>query len=163
MRIRYTLAVVLMLLLVLAAVATATTGFVSSLNGLQEVPANASPGTGTAVYVLDNTQTSLSYSVTFSGLTAGTTASHIHRGVVGVNGSVIVPFALGAALGQTSGSFNGVATVVLSTVLSMIHDSTYTNIHTGNFPGGEIRGPVHMDATPATRTTWGRVKALYTR
>src|SRR6188474_2428140 len=64
MRIRYTLAVVLMLLLVLAAVATATTGFVSSLNGLQEVPANASPGTGTAVYVLDNTQTSLSYSVT---------------------------------------------------------------------------------------------------
>src|SRR6185436_4113782 len=93
MRIRYALATVLMLLLVLATAATGTTGFFSSLSGLNEVPPNASPGTGTAVFVLDNAQTSLTYSVTFSGLTAGTTASHIHRGVPGVNGSVIVPFA----------------------------------------------------------------------
>src|SRR5262245_9413846 len=103
MRIRYALASVLVLLVVLVTAAAATTGFQASLNNLQEVPANGSPGTGNAVFVLDNSQTSLSYSVTFSGLVAGITASHIHRGVPGVNGSVIVPFALGAALGQTSG------------------------------------------------------------
>lgn len=163
MRLRYALATVLMLLLVLVTAATATTGFFSSLSGLNEVPANASPATGTAVYVLDNSQTSLSYSLTFSGLVAGSTASHIHRGVPGINGPVIVPFALGVALGQTSGSFSGNAAVDASIVLSMIHDSTYSNIHSGTFPGGEIRGPVHMDATPTSRTSWGRVKALYTR
>lgn len=163
MRIRYALASVLVLLVVLVTAAAATTGFVASLNALQEVPVNASPATGTGVFVLDNSQTSLTYSVTFSGLVSGITASHIHRGVPGVNGSVIVPFALGAAAGLTSGSFSGTAAVTASTVISMIHDSTYANIHTGTFPGGEIRGPTHMDATPASKTTWGRVKALYTR
>src|SRR5262249_10920096 len=69
-RIRYptAAALVLVLAIALAPVAGATTGYSATLSGLQEVPANASPGTGSAFFVLDNSGTTMTWSVTFSGL-----------------------------------------------------------------------------------------------
>src|SRR5207244_3720172 len=68
MRIRYTLVLSLVSLLAVATAAMATTGFFASLSGIQEVPPNGSPGTGTGTFIVDNAGTSMSYSVTFSGL-----------------------------------------------------------------------------------------------
>jgi hypothetical protein len=49
------------------------------LNGPSESPANASPGTGFATIIIDSTANTLNIqSLTFSGLTGTTTASHIH-------------------------------------------------------------------------------------
>lgn len=52
--------------------------FYANLNGASESPATPSPGTGLALVTIDPTAHTLDVSVTFSGLLAGNTASHIH-------------------------------------------------------------------------------------
>lgn len=56
--------------------------FVANLTGAAEIPPVVSPGTGFATVVLDPTANTLHVDVTFSDLTSGTTASHIHCCVV---------------------------------------------------------------------------------
>jgi hypothetical protein len=157
MRSRYTL--VLLALLLVPSRAYSAQGFSATLSGAAEVPANASPGSGTAVVVLNNLQTSMSYTVNYTGLVAGVTASHIHKAAIGVNGSVIFPFT--PPLGTTSGSFSGVIAVTPANVADLLAGLYYVNIHTGTYPGGELRGQLAGDATPSQRGTWGRIKALY--
>ena len=157
MRSRYTLA--LLALLLVPSSAYSAQGFSATLSGAAEVPAVATSGSGTAVVVLNNTQTQFTYSVTYTGLSSGVTASHIHRAAVGVNGGVIFGFA--PPLGTTSGSFNGVVNPTAAQVADLLAGLYYVNIHTTNFPGGEIRGQLNGDATPAQRGTWGRIKATY--
>jgi CHRD domain len=50
----------------------------ANLSGPAESPPNASPGTGSATVITDDVANTLSVDVSFSGLLAGTTASHIH-------------------------------------------------------------------------------------
>ena len=66
------------LLLQVPATQAAPITFVATLSGAAEIPSNGSPGTGQATVVLDPTANSLHVQVSFSGLTSGTTASHIH-------------------------------------------------------------------------------------
>ena len=61
---------------------------VGNLAGRNEVPANNSKGEGTVVGTI--TGNTLSITITYSGLTTGLTASHIHTGNAGVNGPVLV-------------------------------------------------------------------------
>jgi len=119
-----------------------------------------SSATGSATYTVigsvgyTNTGATVSYTVTFSGLTTPATAGHIHVGPAGVNGQVTVPFSPPA---QTSGTFSGTfsATDVrvatgggISVAAGSMDDllaamragNTYTNIHTSTFQNGEIRG-----------------------
>jgi hypothetical protein len=75
---------VMMGVLTLAAAVPASAApimFTTFLSGPQEEPANASPGTGTAVVVIDPVAHTLRVLIEFSGLVLtgnGTTASHIH-------------------------------------------------------------------------------------
>jgi len=115
---------------------------------------------GTADYTVigsvgyTNTGATVSYTVTFSGLTAPATAAHIHVGARGVNGQVTIPL---SPPGQTAGTFGGTfsatnvqaatgggVTVAAGSIddllAAMRAGNTYTNIHTGTFPDGEIRG-----------------------
>jgi hypothetical protein len=52
--------------------------YVANLTGPGESPPNASPGTGFTDVIFDSTAQTLTVMVTFSNLTTGTTASHIH-------------------------------------------------------------------------------------
>jgi len=52
--------------------------FHTTLSGLNEVPPNASVGTGTADVMLDPDLNLLKIDVTFSGLSAPASAAHIH-------------------------------------------------------------------------------------
>jgi hypothetical protein len=52
--------------------------FEANLTGADENPSNSSPGTGFTTVVTDPAASTLHVDVTFSGLEAGTTASHIH-------------------------------------------------------------------------------------
>src|ERR1700730_9791040 len=72
------LAVAGMVFLPVSAGRAATTTSVANLTGAAEFPPTGSPGTGTATVVLDTTAQTLAVAVMFSGLEAGTTASHIH-------------------------------------------------------------------------------------
>jgi hypothetical protein len=144
--------------------------FVGNLSGANEVPPNASPGTGLATIVLDPTAQTIQITVTFSGLTSNDVAAHIHCcGPLGTNFGVAttVPSFLGFPLGVTSGTFSSIFDLTQTSfynpafvtaeggtipgaeaalIAGIESGQTYFNIHTINIPGGEIRS--QLSAVP---------------
>src|SRR5207302_1978139 len=78
----------------------------STLSAANETPANSSTATGTATYTVNGS--TVSYVITYQGLTGAPTASHIHVGAAGVAGGVVVPFT--GLPTTTSGTFQGTFT-----------------------------------------------------
>src|SRR6266404_6997744 len=83
----------------------------AALSGPTESPPNASPGTGFAEVTVNDIADTMRVQVTFSGLVAATTASHIHcctalpgTGTAGV--ATTVPTFTGFPLGVTSGTYD---------------------------------------------------------
>jgi hypothetical protein len=160
MRLRYLTLLLAVASLVVASPASADTGFAANLNSAQEVPVNASPGTGTATLILNNAQTSLSYTVTYQNLVANRTAAHIHGPAApGVNAGVV--HGLLGQFGTTSGGAAGAWAIDAVNVGRLFAGTLYVNIHSGTFPGGEIRGQIDGAPTSTQSTTWGRLKKLY--
>ena len=150
--------------------------FGANLSGPAESPPNNSPGTGFATVTIDTVANTLRVQITFSGLTSGTTASHIHSatavpgtGTAGV--ATTTPTFAGFPLGVTSGTYdntlnlldamsynpafitaNGgtVPTAEAALIAGIISGRAYLNIHTANFGGGEIRGFLVPIPEPAT-------------
>jgi len=116
--------------------------FQAVLTGSQENPANASPGTGLGTLVLIADQTSITVNESWSGLTAPATLSHIHGPAApGVNASVIFPFS--GVPSTTSGSIPQQTFAINATQVGyLMNGLLYFNVHTANFPGGEIRGQI---------------------
>ena len=155
--------------------------FVASLSGPNESPANASPGVGFTTVTYDTVAHTLHVQISFSGLTAGTTASHIHSatavpftGTAGV--ATTVPTFAGFPLGVTSGSYDNTldltnlssynpafvtanggtaATAEAALIAGISTGRAYLNIHTTNFPAGEIRGFLAPVPEPATMLLLG--------
>jgi hypothetical protein len=163
MRVRYSIILALTAVLALGAASGAfatTFSYIANLSGANENPANGSPGTGMAFVIYDDVATTISASVSFSGLTAPATASHIHGpGGPGVNAPVLFPFS--GVPAATSGSFNGTFAINATQVGYLNSDQLYVNIHTQTFPGGEIRGQIVPEATPTGVASWGKIKKLY--
>ena len=168
---RALIAISLVALLALAATAAGASAdgnrtFTAHLSGGEEVPANASHGTGEAIFQLDPSGDALSYRLVVANID-NVVASHIHVGAAGVNGPVVA-FLFGTAA-PGGGTFNGVlatgtitaANLVgplaghpLSDLISALESGgAYVNVHTndgvappntgpGDFPGGEIRGQI---------------------
>lgn len=140
--------------------------YIVNLDGPSESPANASPGTGSGTVNYDNVAHTLALSVSFSGLTGTTTASHIHAataaaltGTAGV--ATTTPSLVGFPLGVTSGTFANTldltlassynpayvtasggttATAEVALANALAAGKAYWNIHSSTFGGGEIRG-----------------------
>ncbi len=149
--------------LLLAAPAFGATTYIGSLLGSAENPANGSPGTGSASVTYDSITHNLTVNVSFSGLVGNTTASHIHCcAVAPTNAGVATqtPTFTGFPLGVTSGtyahtfdltqtaSFNAAfvtanggtaATAEAALATGLANGQAYLNIHTTQYPGGEIR------------------------
>lgn len=124
--------------------------FAASLDGLSEFPPNASPGSGLATAELDTVTHLLDLHVSFSGLTAPTTAAHIHCcALPGVNAPVSVVLT-GFPLVVTSGDFDGLFLLPLTTEAGLFAGTAYINIHTQALPGGEIRGNFHQVPEPGS-------------
>ena len=185
-----------LLLAILAAVSigaataaqAAVINYYVSLNGPNEVPVNASPGVGTATVDVDPVAHTMHLHVVFSGLTAVTTASHIHAatavafaGTAGV--ATTTPYFAGFPIGVTAGSYDNTLDMTQATsynasyvtahggnttqaetdlLAAMAAGKAYLNVHTSAFPGGEIRGFLSTDpSTPVETMTWGRLRNLY--
>ncbi|MGH9879855.1 MAG: CHRD domain-containing protein [Pyrinomonadaceae bacterium] len=147
----------------------------ATLTGTQEVPPNASPGIGSALVVVDTVTNLLTVNVSFSGLLSPTTASHIHCCTPpGANAIVAtaVPTFPGFPLGVTTGTYlqtfdltlastynpafiaahgGTVAGAQAAFIAGLVTGQTYLNIHTTQFPGGEIRGQL-LQAVPEPAT-----------
>jgi len=119
----------------------------NTLSGAQEVPPVATAGTGTSVLTVDVNTGAISGSVVFSGLSSNAVAAHIHQGVAGVNGPVIVPLEGGA--GGTSGTWTVPAGAVLTAgqLDALKTNGLYFNVHTATNAGGEIRGQIIFTGT----------------
>jgi MYXO-CTERM domain-containing protein len=158
-----------------AAAVAAPITYVATLNGATE--GTISPGTGSGLVIIDTTANTLFVSETFSGLLSPTTASHIHcctpvplTGTAGV--ATQVPSFTGFPTGVTSGTFSNTFDMTLAAswnptfitanggspasaeatlAAGLAAGEAYLNIHTTQFPGGEIEGFLTPQAPePAT-------------
>jgi hypothetical protein len=155
--------------------------FSVSLSGPNESPPNASPGIGSGFVTYDSIAHTLLVNFSFSGLTTGTTASHIHcctaspdTGTAGV--ATTVPFFSGFPIGVTSGTYVNTLDLTLASSFNpafvtasggtlagaesalaagMLAGKSYLNVHTTMFPSGEIRGFLVLVPEPATMTLLG--------
>lgn len=152
--------------------------FTFDLGGASEIPPTASTATGEATVVLDPTAQTLQLNVSFSGLSSPDIAAHIHCcAPPGTNAGVAttVPAFPGFPLGVTNGTYisplfdltqsliynpafvalqGGLPQAEATLVAGLETNQTYLNIHTVNFPGGEIRGIVSVPE-PATLALLG--------
>jgi len=147
--------------------------FTATFSGFNEVgPLNnetgaiLSEGTATLDLDLNETAQTITYTLTYSGLSANVTQAHIHFGKVHTPGGIIVffcsnlpnppagtqacPAISGTVTGTitaanvigpmaqnvTAGDFDAISDAITS-------NTAYGNIHTVKFPGGEIRGQIH--------------------
>jgi hypothetical protein len=156
--------VFLIIILVIGVVAVifltqpASLAFSASLREENEVPPSGSSATGQATFTLSSDETTLHYKIEASNLN-NITMAHIHIAPAGTNGPIAVwlyPSAPPEML--IPGVFNGVLAEgditsanllgplegqTLSDLLDQIDaGNAYVNIHTSQFPGGEIRGQI---------------------
>ena len=134
--------------------------YLASLAGFQENPPVTTSGTGSGLVVISTDASTITYLVTYSGLSGAPTAAHIHTGAVGVNGGVILPLTAGPSpmtgtLTSANFSASGPVTDFAGAVAAIRAGTTYFNVHTGANPGGEIRGQIAVTVAapvPATPT-----------
>lgn len=138
--------------------------------GAGETGAILSTGKAFLKLSIDRAAQTLTYSLTYSGLT-NVTQSHIHFGQEHVAGGVMVFFCTNLGNGpsgtpacpdDTSGEVTVTGTVSAADVVgptaqnitvgdfaavvaALASNTVYGNIHTKQFPAGEIRGQVHAE------------------
>jgi hypothetical protein len=152
----------------LAAVAALFTGasiagaapvtFNVNMTGQKEVTAGGLPnqgdlnGSAIGTITLDagsgGSTATFSFNLALSGLpTPPATDFHIHTGAANTAGSILIPFGVNTAGGDTltqtqfSGSRSGLNSANMSAVLAN-PAGFYVNIHNGEFPGGAVRDQV---------------------
>ena len=127
--------------------------FIATLTGDQEVPARPTGASGTAQIIVDGNQ--ISFAVEVDDITSVIQA-HIHTAPAGVNGPVrlflyptlarnfpapLVTVSEKTILAEATVPSSEVNGVTFDELLSAMRSGgAYVNVHTTQFPGGEIRG-----------------------
>ena len=107
--------------------------FETTLSGANEVPANESASMGTAKLTFNKDTKIFVLNVTHD--IANATAGHIHMAAKGENGDVIFPFS------SPVSPISLTSSVLTDDQITALNNGLfYVNIHTEEFPGGEIRG-----------------------
>lgn len=132
------------------------------LSGANEVPPNNSPAAGSVTVVLDPVAETIQILASFFGLTTPDVAAHIHccQPPANVGVATTVPAFAGFPLGVTQGTYlsglfsledpsfynpefvalrGGLQQAEAALIAGLESGLTYFNIHTQQFPGGELR------------------------
>jgi CHRD domain-containing protein len=153
---------------VYAAEAFLPNSFGALLIGYEEVPPVFTVRSGSIQLIINKDRTSIFYRLSYSGLSSAVTQAHIHFAPRPANGGIIVFLCdntgkapRGVPACPNSGSVEGTLTAAavnpandpepvtaqgtaagdFAGLLGAIeHDDAYCNVHTRNFPAGEIRG-----------------------
>lgn len=169
---RYASSLALALSMLVSSVALAVPiTYQATMSGLTEAPPNASPGIGMATLILDDAAMTMSLSMQFFDLLASASAAHLHCCTVAPltgTATVAVPFN-DFPLGVTSGSYSHLFNLADAAIYNpafitasggtvdaarmflmngITGGESYLNIHTPQFPGGEVRGFLVAAAVP---------------
>lgn len=126
-----------------------------ALTGTQQVDALGNPngdpnGFGVADLLIDDTTLTVSWSLTVAKINRAITGAHIHQGVVGQPGPVVVDFS--AAM---TGS--GLYDLDLANVIAN-PQNFYIGVHNTKFPLGALRGqigsPLDVHPVPLPAAAW---------
>lgn len=127
--------------------------FTTSLKGDNEVPSNDSKAAGTAIVKISRDETYLEYKLIVANID-DVVMSHFHMAPAGTNGGVVV-WLFGKEGPAPAGDFNGVlaeGVITEDDVVGALNGdfqalldairagNIYVNVHTTEFPGGEVRG-----------------------
>lgn len=140
---------------------------VASADGAQEVPAISTSGAGLLVASINDAGTLITYQLQYQQTRGTVLQSHLHIGQPGVNGGIMLFVCTNLGNGPAGtpacptpgGTVNGtwdVADVIpvvnqglnggpfsLKRAINLLRDGVaYLNVHTNQFPAGEIRGKV---------------------
>lgn len=133
----------------------ATLTFEANLDGLQEVPPNASPAFGLGDLTLDTVSGFVTITTgTYQDLLGGATAVTLNDAAIGSNGPIILVLTLDTP-GAATGTFSGSGTITAGQVTDMINTNTYINIRSQVFPNGEIRGQIFIIPEPTSAALVG--------
>lgn len=128
------------------------------LSGDQEVPPAETNATGQAIFQLSKDGKELSYKLIVANL-ENIRMSHIHLAPAGSNGPVVAwLYPSGPPPAVIEGVTNGIlaeGTITKENLIGplagqdlsvlvqrMLDDQTYVNVHTNQYPGGELRGQI---------------------
>jgi hypothetical protein len=142
--------------------------FDAELNSFKTSPSLFTNGKGTTEVQIDEDGRSISYKLSYSGLSSAVTQAHIHFAQRGVNGGIIVYLCDNTGLAPSgtppcpdSGTVTGKVTAAdvnppnnplpvtdqgiapgdfAALVDAIEHHAGYINVHTTTYPAGEIRG-----------------------
>ena len=115
-----------------------TLNMTAELSGAAEVPANDSPGTGTLEATYDTETMLFTWTVTYEGLTGDATAAHFHGPAeADATAGPVIPIE-----GDLASPIEGSATLTEEQATQLQDGLWYFNLHTAQYPDGEIRGQV---------------------
>jgi len=128
----------------------------ATLNGGEETPILNTGAVGTAEVSVDVANQEILVTLRVFNAPTPTTAGHIHIGPVGIAGPVVINFpeALVGRTGDFAMTFRvgppqfvarpaiGINTME-DAMQAILNGNSYVNIHTQQFPGGEIRGQLN--------------------
>jgi hypothetical protein len=131
--------------------------YFADLAGSQENPPVNSAATGSGIAVISADGSTVTYILTYSGLSGTVNAAHIHTGAVGANGGVILPLTAGPSpmtgtLTAANFTASGPVTTFAQAVAAIRAGTTYFNFHTTANPGGEVRGQIGVTVTAPAPT-----------
>jgi hypothetical protein len=113
-------------------------------------------GTGSASITFDDETNLLSWNISWSGLSAPVTAAHFHGPALpDENAGVTVGF------DHTINPNVGSATLDAVQAAELLNELWYINVHSSNFPAGEIRGQVTLVPEPGMLALLGASLAMF--
>jgi hypothetical protein len=131
------------------------------LNGENEVNASGvrgqgdTDGSGLGSVTIDTAKNEVCWEITSTAIDLPAVAAHIHRGVLNVNGPIVVTFTAPDAAGESRGCTT--VDAALATEIAGNPAGFYVNVHTTPFPAGAIRGqlgaPTKVLGTTLSGTT----------
>lgn len=113
--------------------------------GATEVPDPGDPdGSGAAQVTIDVRNEKVCFTLVVLDITLPAAAAHIHEGVAGVAGDIVVTLKApveiaGTGIGVSKGCVRDLAKPLLRDIRSNPGEY-YVNVHTTDFPGGAVRG-----------------------
>jgi hypothetical protein len=110
-----------------------------TVSAAEVFPRTNSAATGTGQVTFNLITGAVSGGVTLTGIAA--TMAHIHNGIAGTNGPIIVNFVQSGTDPNRWDAEAG-STLAADQVNELLAGQLYVNVHTAAFPGGEIRGQI---------------------